>query len=143
MTDTLTNLIWDLRELAFEGFSRGWDGLDQRDKHAEINRVIDAIKQEMPGDELGGLLQRANADERRILAYIARRALGIGKKNYPPTNIATDSRDFQKEGADELADFLWYAAMQEVRVADQKRLDGSTVASFDVSDVGEVLEVLK
>jgi len=41
---SLTNLIWDLRELAFEGFSRGWDGLDQKDKHAEIDRVVDSIK---------------------------------------------------------------------------------------------------
>lgn len=45
MTDSLINLIWDLRELAFEGFSRGWDNLDQRDKHAEIDRVINRIKE--------------------------------------------------------------------------------------------------
>jgi hypothetical protein len=58
----LENLIWDLRELAFEGFSRGWDGIDQRDKHREINKVIDAIKASLDSSDDGNAATPAARD---------------------------------------------------------------------------------
>ena len=117
MTDSLTNLIWDLRELAFEGFSRGWDKLDQKDKHAEIDRVIEGIKdiQRAGVWEIASLLSRCSPDELAAFGVIARKVMGQGRESYGPTILANDARNFRREAADEITDAIWYWALDEVQ----------------------------
>lgn len=86
-------------------------------------------------DEIIALLRPASRDELRAFTVIARRVMGVGRKQYGPTIVANDTRDFRKEGADELADYMWYVALQEVRDADRREEEAASGvdAKFDRS----------
>lgn len=114
---SLLNLIWDLRELAFEGFSRGWDSLDQRDKHAEIDRVVDGIKTFQNDEllEIASLLRSASRDERGVLLRVAQRLMSKGRDNYGPMHLRNDARDFGHEMAEEAVDALIYWACDVIQ----------------------------
>jgi hypothetical protein len=48
--------------------------------------------------------------ERILLALIAERVAGPGRRGYGAPRLATDGRDFRREAAEEVADALFYAA---------------------------------
>lgn len=52
--------------------------------------------------------------ELHVLAWLANRLLH-GQRTYGALNLLHDRRDFEHEGAEELADFALYSAMREVR----------------------------
>lgn len=117
-------------------------------------------------DDLISLLRRANRDERAAISYVVGRVMGIGRENYGPLVIRNDARDFRKERADELADWLWYAAIEEVKayasprrssidlvrefherfgqaIADAPHLDDRDLSALRVSLLAEELEELR
>jgi hypothetical protein len=63
---------------------------------------------------LRGMLELASDDELRVFHVIASRVMGGGRKQYGPLHLANDARNFRKEGADEMADYVWYVAIQAV-----------------------------
>ena len=67
-------------------------------------------------DALATIVDLLGPDERRVLAWIARRLLA-GQASYGRLDLANDRRDFERERAEELADALVYSAMAEVQRA--------------------------
>jgi hypothetical protein len=65
-------------------------------------------------------INAGSLDELRACDFILSRIFGVGRANYGPTDLRTDKRDFRKESAEELADHLWYAALEYVRREDQR-----------------------
>jgi hypothetical protein len=60
-------------------------------------------------DTLLTLAARLGEDEQRVLVAIAER-LSMGAKQYGRLDLATDTRDWRREGAEEALDLAVYAA---------------------------------
>lgn len=67
-----------------------------------------------PRAELASLAGSMGDDECRILVRVARR-LKFGEGRYGPLNLAKDRRDFMKEAAEEVLDWLVYVEGHEER----------------------------
>jgi hypothetical protein len=65
------------------------------------------------GAELLLVVDELGPDERRVLVVLARRLLA-GQKAYGRLDVATDTRNWRRERAEELADALVYTAIAEV-----------------------------
>jgi hypothetical protein len=63
---------------------------------------------------------RRTVDELRVLDVIVARISGGGFEQYGGMDLATDTRDFRKEAADEFADALWYMAAHVVAKTDER-----------------------
>jgi hypothetical protein len=74
-------------------------------------------------DELVGLLDELNDDERAPLLALARR-IYAGRRQYGALNLATDGRDFQRERLEEQLDGLAYSVWAERRRAIALRESG-------------------
>lgn len=98
-------------------------------------------------------------DEASFMAEVHERVLSVGRSRYQPWVALTDKRAIPRERDEEIFDAVIYAAMLVVKrkreraerlrcfKADEEFLSeaATTVkaqATFDVSDVGDVLEVL-
>lgn len=66
-------------------------------------------------EDLVLLLERMNLDELAVMQEIAHALLGKGRDEYGPLNLATDKRDFRREAAEELRDWLVYDAADKVK----------------------------
>jgi hypothetical protein len=70
-------------------------------------------------DALISLAAELGKDEQRVLVAIAER-LSMGAKQYGPLDLATDRRDWRREGFEEAADLAVYAACGMLSRAGQK-----------------------
>lgn len=73
-----------------------------------------------PRGELASLAGSMGDDECRILVRVARR-LKFGEGRYGPLNLAKDRRDFMKEAAEEVLDWLVYVEGHAERESLRKR----------------------
>lgn len=64
-----------------------------------------------------------NDDELEVLAVVAERLAGEGRRQYGPLELVNDTRDFHAEALDEVADAAVYAACALVR---ERRQTGGT-----------------
>jgi hypothetical protein len=70
--------------------------------------------------ELSRLAERITADELRVLVEVARR-LKMGRRHYGELRLSGDARDFRKEGAEELVDYVVYDLCRQLREVDESR----------------------
>jgi hypothetical protein len=66
-----------------------------------------------PASDLDIVTAQLGPDERRVLLKLARRLLA-GQQSYGVLDLRSDTRDWRKERAEELADALVYGAIAEV-----------------------------
>lgn len=64
--------------------------------------------------ELYKLLSQFNPDEIEAFHFIAERH-AVGRAKYGPLDLRSDDRDFEREGGEELSDWLSYTAFDRVR----------------------------
>ena len=87
-----------------------------------------------PSGELRNLAGKLNRDELRILVRITRRLL-VGLERYGAMKLVKDRRDYKREAAEELLDWLVYTEMELERKA-QKKAAVSTRKTRSISKAG-------
>lgn len=87
------------------------------------------------------ILPGLNDDELRVLEVIGLRILRIGRETHGPLDIRSERRNWRREGAAELADRIFYDAVEEISrtYAEAEDFDDVTAErkAFDLSDGGE------
>ena len=73
-------------------------------------------------------IPKLNEDSQAFVRWILDRVIGIGLRDYGPWDALKDTRDLDKEIADEQADTVVYTAMRAVRRA---RRSTARVAAFN------------
>jgi hypothetical protein len=81
---------------------------------ARLERLDDAGASSGPRARIEAALPRLNLDELEVAALIAER-LVAGQKVYGPLDLATDQRDFRREGHEEAVDAAIYLACETLK----------------------------
>ena len=94
-----------------------------------------------PAGELSELAGKLNHDELRILVRIARR-LHVGLERYGAMRLLKDKRNYKREAAEELLDWLVYTEMDLERKAQRaaRRATAPTRKSRSARRAGRSLE---
>lgn len=70
----------------------------------------DSLEQSLLAD-----IPKLNADSQAFMRWILDRVIGVGLRDYGPWQAANDSRDMDREVADELADAVVYTGMRAIK----------------------------